>query len=58
MDDVLRFAEKANVKHLLLAHHDPAHSDVQLNALFEELKAKSNYSFVYELAKEGDEIEI
>jgi ribonuclease BN (tRNA processing enzyme) len=58
MDDVLKFASMANVKHLLLAHHDPAHTDEQLNALFEELKAKSNYLFKYELAKEGMEIEL
>lgn len=58
MDDVLKFAEKANVKHLLLAHHDPSHTDLQLSALFEELKARSDYKFKYELAKEGMEIEL
>ena len=58
MDDVLRFAEMANVKHLLLAHHDPSHTDEQLNALFEELKARGSYKFIYELAKEGMEIDL
>ena len=58
MDDALRFASVSGVKHLLLAHHDPAHTDDQLNGLFSELKERSNYTFNYELAAEGMEIEL
>lgn len=58
MDDVLHFAEIANVKHLLLSHHDPSHTDEQLTALFEELKTRSQYQFIYELAREGMEIDL
>ncbi len=58
MDDVAKFAELAGVKHLLLAHHDPSHSDTDLNGLLEELKKKNDYSFNYELAAEGMVVEL
>ena len=58
MDDVAKFTELAGVKHLLLAHHDPSHSDTDLNNLLEDLKKKNNYSFNYELAAEGMTIEL
>ena len=53
MKDTLLFASLAGVKHLLLAHHDPAHSDEQLNELYASLKKTNDYSFRYELAAEG-----
>ena len=58
MDDATRFAEIAGVKHLLLAHHDPKHTDNKLNELFTELESRFNYSFKYELAAEGMNIEL
>jgi ribonuclease BN (tRNA processing enzyme) len=58
MDDTLLFASMAEVKHLLLAHHDPSHSDEQLNELFTDLKKRNGYSFRYELAAEGMKIEL
>lgn len=58
MDDTLRFASMAEVKYLLLAHHDPAHSDAQLNEMFTALQKRNNYPFRYELAVEGMEIEL
>ncbi|TMI65384.1 MAG: MBL fold metallo-hydrolase [Bacteroidetes bacterium] len=64
MDDAVKFASMAGVKHLLLAHHDPGHTDIQLNELFADLQkslsagAGNNYSFKYELAVEGMEIEL
>ena len=58
MDDALRFASIAGVKRLLLSHHDPSHSDAQLDELFMILKANNNYQFQYELAVEGTEIEL
>jgi len=58
MDDTAKFAAKAGVKHLLLAHHDPAHSDDRLNELFADLKSRNNYQFKYELAAEGMQIEL
>ncbi len=58
MDDALLFASLAGVKHLLLAHHDPDHSDTQLDEMFTDLKKRNNYSLRYELAVEGMEIEL
>lgn len=58
IDDATRFAEIAGVKHLLLAHHDPQHTDNKLNELFTELKSRFNYSFKYEFAAEGMNIEL
>ncbi|MEO7924838.1 MAG: MBL fold metallo-hydrolase [Chitinophagaceae bacterium] len=58
MDDAARFAELAGVKRLLLAHHDPAHSDTQLNELLDDLKRRSKFSFECELATEGTMIEL
>jgi ribonuclease BN (tRNA processing enzyme) len=58
MEDAIRFASLAEVKHLLLTHHDPSHSDEQLNDLISDLKKRNNYSFDYKLAAEGMEIEL
>ena len=58
MDDALLFASIADVKHLLLAHHDPSHTDEQLNELYAGLKKSDNYSFRYELAIEDTVIEL
>ena len=58
MEDATRFALLADVKRLLLSHHDPAHSDSQLNEIFSGLQKRINYPFKYELAREGMEIEL
>ena len=58
MEDAAKFAFLAEVKHLLLAHHDPGHSDLDLDEIFSELQKKTNYQFKYELAAEGMEIEL
>ena len=58
MDDTLSFASAAGVKNLLLAHHDPSHSDEELKKLFADLSNRNNYPFNYELAKEGMEINL
>ena len=58
MDDALLFSSIAGAKRLLLAHHDPSHSDAQLTEIFTALKQRNNYAFPYELAVEGMEIEL
>lgn len=58
IDDAAKFSYLAEVKHLLLSHHDPSHSDDRLNELFADLKNSNTYSFKYELAKEGMQIEL
>lgn len=56
MDDTLQFAATAGVKHLLLGHHDPGHSDQTLEEMLASLKLHSQYAFKFDLAKEGMEI--
>lgn len=51
-DDALQFASITGVKQLLIGHHDPSHSDAQLNEMYYELK-KNHFNFNYELAIEG-----
>jgi len=58
MDDVLRFAEMTNAKRVLMTHHDPSHTDAQLNEFMIDLKKRFNYSFPYEFAAEGMQIEL
>lgn len=58
MDDAVKLASLGGVKHLLLAHHDPSHTDTQLNELFADLQKGNNYLLKYELAAEGMEIEL
>lgn len=58
MDDAAKFASITGVKHLLLAHHDPSHTDEMLNVLLADLRKRNNYSFLYELAAEGKEFEL
>jgi phosphoribosyl 1,2-cyclic phosphodiesterase len=58
MEDSLKFATMANVKRFLLFHHDPSHSDDQLNQLFFELTKNKKQGFSVELAKEGVVIDL
>lgn len=58
MEDTLKFAARTGVKHLLLGHHDPGHSDKQLEVMLADLKMNTDYSFDFELAKEGMEINL
>jgi ribonuclease BN (tRNA processing enzyme) len=53
MEDAIKFAALAGVKHLLLSHHDPYRSDIQLTEIFGDLKKRNDYSFKYEPAVEG-----
>ena len=56
--NAVEFAEKAQVKRLILSHHDPMHSDMNLDEIFKEFKQKKEFSFPYELAVEGTTIEL
>ncbi len=58
MEDTLKFASLCGVKRLLLSHHDPGHDDTRLNEIFAAIRQRSDYSFPYELAREGMEIEL
>lgn len=56
IQDAGLFASIANVKHLLLAHYDPSHTDDQLNETFANFLKSTHYPFKCELAREGMEI--
>jgi ribonuclease BN (tRNA processing enzyme) len=56
--DVLQFASLTGVKHLLIGHHDPSHTDSDLNEIFTSIKKDNDYQFKYELAMEGMEFEL
>jgi phosphoribosyl 1,2-cyclic phosphodiesterase len=58
IEDALHFASLMNVKRLLLAHHDPLRSDAQLDQLYKFLKENDLYSFPFEMAVEGQTIEL
>ena len=53
MEDTLRFAELTGVKKLLLMHHDPNHTDAQLDDIYKRLKENFSYTFNYQMAVEG-----
>ena len=57
-NDVLQFASIADVKHLLIGHHDPAHTDAQLTAVYDDLMQANSFSFNYEFAVEGKEFDL
>ena len=56
--DALEYASLCKVKKILLAHHDPAHSDEQLNKIFRNIQSDDKVLTKYEMAKEGNEIDL
>jgi ribonuclease BN (tRNA processing enzyme) len=56
--DAIRFAQLAEVKKLLLFHHDPDHKDFQLEEFYFELLENHPVHFEVQLAKEGEEINV
>jgi ribonuclease BN (tRNA processing enzyme) len=60
MEDAALFASLADVKKLLFFHHDPSHTDVQLNDMFSTFDKKSSdkLDMAMAMAMEGMEIEL
>lgn len=58
MADATAFAELAGVKHLLLFHHDPSHSDQELEQLFTDMEYVKGGKMKLDLAIEGMEINL
>jgi phosphoribosyl 1,2-cyclic phosphodiesterase len=56
--DAMQFASLAGVKHLILGHHDPLHTDAMLQSMLNDLRESVSYPFTYELAYEGLEIKL
>ena len=58
MEDAIHLAKLANVKRLLLTHHDPSRTDEQIELIFSKLK-QSDFGFEdFDFAKEGTEIDL
>jgi ribonuclease BN (tRNA processing enzyme) len=58
MTDAIKFAALAEAKHLLLAHHDPSHTDEQLDEMVADLRKQNEYPLNFELAAEGMNFEL
>ena len=58
MADAVLFARASQAKHLILAHHDPGHTDEQLDEIYAHLMDDHLCEFVCELAREGITIEL
>lgn len=58
MEDVIEYARLNGVKHLLLTHHDPHHTDKQLAFFYKGLKEKIPGGLNVEMAVEGMHIEL
>lgn len=53
MEDAIGFARLAEVKKLVLFHHEPMHTDEQLAGLFAEVVKNRSFPFEVELGEEG-----
>lgn len=58
IEDTFTFAAMCNVKQLELFHHDPAHTDKQLNSLLNEFTHNRNFDFELAMCAEGNEYDL
>jgi phosphoribosyl 1,2-cyclic phosphodiesterase/CheY-like chemotaxis protein len=61
LDDAVELAMKANVRHLVLFHHDPDHSDEKMSAMLNEARervTRTGESMIVTAAREGDELDL
>ncbi len=56
--DAIKFASLAQVKRLILAHHDPSRTDDQLDEIYRNLRDGPVVDFLIEMAREGMEFEL
>jgi phosphoribosyl 1,2-cyclic phosphodiesterase len=53
MEDAIKFSILCNVDKMVMFHHDPSHTDIQLEELYRETKAGMDIPFEVELGEEG-----
>lgn len=58
MPDALSYASVTGCKKLLLMHHDPTHTDAQLDLMYEDLRENDSSAVDFEMAVEGKRYEI
>lgn len=57
-EDALQFGSYTGVKRLLLAHHDPSRTDIELDEIDLKLRDSMETDYVYEFAREGMEFDL
>lgn len=58
MKMAVEFSTRTRSKKLLLFHHDPNHTDVQIDEMYENLMQNGGFDFPVEMAVEGAELEL
>jgi hypothetical protein len=58
IDHAVAFADAAQANHLVMFHHDPAHSDVELESLLDHARSAGTGGCPPSLAAEGMTIEL
>ena len=58
MHHAAEFSKKSEVKHLVLFHHDPVHTDETKDQMFQSFMESHDYDFKIELAVQGQEINL
>lgn len=58
MEMAVEFGTRTGAKELVLFHHDPGHSDTQLDGMFENLMQKTHVGFPIKMAVQGQEIQV
>ena len=58
LPDALQFAELTGARHLLLTHHDPMHTDTQLQHIYKHLRETTSSAVAYRMAVEGMRFEL
>jgi ribonuclease BN (tRNA processing enzyme) len=58
LEMAVEFSTRTRSKKLLLFHHDPNHTDVMIDEMFENLVADGGFDFTVKMAVEGSEIEV
>ena len=53
-----KFGSRTGAKRLILFHHDPNHSDAQIDAMLTNIMQRENFDFPIQMAVEGMEIEV
>ena len=58
MEDAIQFASVNHVQQLLLMHHDPAHTDAQLDEIYAHLRVDASDAATFQMAVEGEVVDI
>lgn len=58
LDDAVQYAILNKVQKLYLMHHDPLHTDQQLDAMFAQARSQFNDHLDFEMAFEGENIQL